>query len=59
LVAANPFGLHDFQKQPKGAGDYTLKKDAALTLRYRWLFHLGTTTGANIAGRWQAWAAAK
>ena len=59
LVAANPFGLHDFQKLPKGAGDYTLKKDAPLTLRYRWLFHQGTTTGANIAGRWQAWAAAK
>ena len=59
LVAANPFGLHDFLKLPKGAGDYTLKKDAPLTLRYRWLFHRGETTAAKIAGRWQAWAEAK
>lgn len=58
LVAANPFGLHDFQKKPKGAGDYRLKPGSPLTLRYRWLFHRGDTTKAKIADRWQAWAAA-
>jgi Methane oxygenase PmoA len=59
LIAANPFGLHDFQKQPKGAGDYTLKKGAPLTMRYRWLFHRGDTATADIAGRWQTWSATK
>jgi hypothetical protein len=59
LVAANPFGLHDFQKLPKGAGDYTLKAGSPLTLRYRWLFHKGDTAGAKIAERWQAWSGAK
>ena len=59
LVAANPFGLHDFQKLPEGAGDYTLKAGTPLTLRYRWLFHKGDTAGAKIAERWQAWAGAK
>lgn len=56
LVAANPFGLHDFQKKPKGAGDYTLKPGNPLTLRYRWLFHRGDTSAAKIGERWEAWA---
>lgn len=59
LIAANPFGLHDFQKKPKGAGDYILKKDAPLTLRYRWLFHRGDTTSAKIAERWKTWSTSK
>jgi len=59
LVAANPFGLHDFQKSPTGAGEYTLKAGAPLTMRYRWLFHQGDATGAKIAERWQAWSVAK
>jgi len=59
LVAANPFGLHDFQKKPEGTGDYTMKKGASLTLRYRWLFHTGDTASAKIEDRWQAWALAK
>lgn len=59
LIAANPFGLHDFEKAPKGAGDYTIKKGESLTLRYRWLIHSGDTKTAKIAERWQAWAAAK
>lgn len=59
LIAANPFGLHDFQKMPKGAGDYTLQKNQPLTLRYRWLFHRGDPASAKIETRWQAWAAGK
>ncbi len=57
LVAANPFGLHDFQKKPKGAGDYVLQPGAPLTLRYRWLFHRGDAAGARLGERWAAWAA--
>jgi len=42
LVAANPFGIHDFEKKPKGTGDYTLKQGETLSLRYRFVFFAGT-----------------
>ncbi len=58
LIAANPFGLHDFEKKPKGTGDHTLKKGESMTFKYRWLFHRGDTASAKIEERWQAWAAA-
>ena len=38
LVAANPFGLHDFQRMEKGAGAVKLLKGQSITLRYRFLF---------------------
>jgi hypothetical protein len=56
LIAANPFGLHDFEKKPKGAGDYLIKKGDSLTFRYRWLFHNGDTDAAKIEERWKKWA---
>jgi hypothetical protein len=52
LLAANPFGLHDFQKAPKGTGSYTLEPGKPLTLRYRFLFHRGDATTARIADRY-------
>jgi len=56
LIAANPFGLHDFEKTPKGAGDHVIRKGESLTLRYRWLFHTGDTAAAKIEERWKKWA---
>ncbi|MBP7950969.1 MAG: PmoA family protein [Verrucomicrobiales bacterium] len=56
LIAANPFGLHDFEKKPKGTGNHTLKKGETLTFRYRWLFHDGDTARARIAERYADWA---
>lgn len=56
LIAANPFGLHDFEKAPKGAGDYTIKKGDSLRLKYRWLFHAGDAKTAKIAERWKTWS---
>lgn len=38
LVAANPFGLHAFQKMEKEAGEVELAKGQSLTLKYRFLF---------------------
>jgi len=34
LLAANPFGVHDFEKKPKGTGDFTLARGERLTQRY-------------------------
>ncbi len=59
LIAANPFGLHDFTKgTPKGAGDFILKKGESRTWRYRFLFHTGDAKTADIDAAWQKWAAA-
>jgi hypothetical protein len=38
LVAANPFGLHDFQKLPTGAGDFALSQGQCLEFCYRIAF---------------------
>ncbi len=57
LIAANPFGLHDFDKKnARGAGDHTIKKGESLTFKYRWLFHTGDTAAAKIEDRWKKWA---
>ena len=48
LVAANPFGLHYFKKQPKGAGTYELKQGESLTFKYRVLFQLGHSKAKQL-----------
>lgn len=56
LVAANPFGLHDFEKKAPGAGAMTIKSGDSVTFRYRFLFHKGDVEDANIAGEYDAFA---
>ncbi|HOW66069.1 MAG TPA: PmoA family protein [Candidatus Paceibacterota bacterium] len=41
LFAANPFGIHDFEKKPAGTGDLTIKAGERVTFRYRFYFHQG------------------
>lgn len=57
LVAANPFGISDFErgKHEKGAGKYTLKEGEHLNLRYRFVFFAGTAEEADIAGKYDQW----
>lgn len=59
LLAANPFGLHDFTGAPKGTGDFTLPAGDSLSLRYLMVFHKGDTATAGIEKRWQQWAQKK
>lgn len=40
LVAANPFGLHYFQKKPKSFGAHQIKNGNSITFRYRIVFHV-------------------
>jgi len=56
LVAANPFGLHDFLAQPKGTGDYTIKQGDSLMLRYRVVFMAGIATAKGVEAMWEAFA---
>lgn len=59
LVAANPFGMSDFErgKHKRGAGEYTLKQGETLGLRYRFVFFAGTAEQADIAGKYDQWVA--
>ena len=58
LFAANPFGLHDFTKAPKGAGDHVIPAGGSLTLRHMIVLHRNDPETAGIEARWQAWATA-
>lgn len=56
LVAANPFGLHDFLGEPAGAGDVTLQPGESLRLVYRLLVHAGDATDEDRREWYQAFA---
>jgi hypothetical protein len=53
LFAANPFGLSDFEKQPKGSGDLVVKAGEAVTFRYRIYVHLGDEQAGQVEQRYQ------
>lgn len=55
LFAANPFGIHDFEKKEKGAGDFKLPAGQSVTFRYRFLFHQGDTAQAAVAAEFEKW----
>ena len=61
LIAANPFGLHDFSggKLPKDAGNITLEPGKELTFSYRFILHEGDTAAAGIDGLWKTWSGRK
>lgn len=56
LFTVNPFGLHDFGRGEKGAGDYTVPADKTITFTYRLLFHKGDTKTAGVAEQYAAFA---
>lgn len=61
LVAANPFGWHDFEnlKDEPHKGDNTIPAGGSLTLRYRFYFHLGDEKTAQVAERYAEYSAGK
>lgn len=58
LFAANPFGVHDFEKREKGAGDLKIPAGGSVTFRYRVLLHPGDTGAAGIAARFDEYVRA-
>ncbi len=58
LVAANPFGIHDFENKPEGTGDMKIESGDSVSFRYRFLFHTGDATEANVAGEYKSFAEA-
>ncbi len=49
LFAANPFGVHDFEKKPAGTGDLVIPAGGSLTFRYRFFLHEGDEVQAKVA----------
>jgi hypothetical protein len=58
LFAANPFGLHDFEKKPVGAGNLKLKAGESVTFRYRFYIHPGDEKAGRVAERFQEYQSA-
>ena len=57
LFAANPFGVHDFVKGAQSdAGSLTMKKGDSFTLRYRVVFHKGTTENIDFPKMFEEYA---
>lgn len=57
LFAANPFGVHDFEKKPAGAGNLVIAPGKSLTFRYRFYLHEGDDLQAKVAERYKEYAA--
>jgi len=57
LLAANPFGVHDFEKQPAGTGTLTIAAGGSLTLRWRVLVHSGSLEAEALDAAWRSFAA--
>jgi hypothetical protein len=54
LLAANPFGRHDFEnlKDDPHRGDHSVPAGGTLTLRYRFLFHIGDPKAVDMSQRY-------
>lgn len=59
LFAANPFGVHDFEKKTKGVGDIVIPDGESLTFKYRFYFHKGDEKQGEVAEHWADFAANK
>ncbi len=55
LFAANPFGLHHFEKKPEGTGNLTVPAGQSVTFRYRIYMHEGDELQADVAGRYEVY----
>jgi len=56
LFAANPFGVHNFEKKPKGTGDIIVEDGNSITFRYRFYFHKGDAKQAAVQQHYDKYA---
>jgi hypothetical protein len=59
LFAANPFGIHDFEKKEKGAGDMKVKAGDSVTFKYRFYIHSGDEKQAKVSEVFEEYASGK
>jgi hypothetical protein len=53
LFAANPFGVHDFERKPAGTGNVTVPAGESITFRYRFYLHEGDEKEAGVERHYQ------
>jgi hypothetical protein len=56
LLAANPFGIHDFKKVEEKTGMHELAEGETLKFRYRLLLSKGKPDAAALAAEAEAWS---
>ncbi|HZV35990.1 MAG TPA: PmoA family protein [Verrucomicrobiae bacterium] len=56
LFAANPFGVHEFEKKPEHAGDMKIPAGQSVTFRYRFYLHEGDAKQAHVAKMYREYA---
>ncbi len=56
LVAANAFGVHDFEGKERGTGDLRVEKGGSIRFLHAFYFHAGGPEAARVAEVWRAWA---
>ena len=49
LFAANPFGIHDFEKKPPGTGDLKVGAAEKITFKYRFYLHSGDEKEGKVS----------
>jgi hypothetical protein len=59
LLAANPFGLSFFFKDPHQDGSYTIPAGESIEFRYRVFIHDGTYKQAHVADKYNDYAASQ
>lgn len=58
LFAANPFGVHDFEKKAAGTGKLVVKAGETLTFRYRFFIQNGKAESAKLGELFHAFSQA-
>lgn len=53
LFAANPFGISDFEKKPRGTGNMTIPAGQSVTFKYRIYIHKGNQEQGKVAERYK------
>jgi hypothetical protein len=57
LLAANIFGVHDFERDPSRDGSLSIRPGQPLRFRYRVIVHPGDANAAGLRDAYEAWAA--
>lgn len=56
LFAANPFGVHDFEKRPAGTGNLIVPAGKNVSFRYRFYLHEGNEVAGKVAEQYDHYA---
>ncbi len=59
LFAANPFGIHNFERKSKGVGDFEIEAGKSQTWKWRFYFHEGDCKQGDVERMYGAFAGGK